>query len=149
MTRKPSDDALDRALDAALTHALIAPDLPAGFRARVKLALTRVAANDVDGIQLTQLRQRLEREQDQRLNDLQQCYLRLRRRTLAALIGGAFAAGAAAALAMPWLIGHIGPGAPLLLSAIGASLGLAIAFGSWWVGPGVSLREFDIHKGQS
>jgi hypothetical protein len=149
MSTEPSAGALDRALDAALEHTLVAPDLPAGFHARLQVALTRGAAEDVDGLTFAQLRQRLEREQQQRLAGLQQGYLRLRRRTLAALVGGAFAAGAAAVLVMPWLASHIGPSAPLVMSAIGASLGLAIAFGSWWLNPGVPLRALDTHKGQS
>jgi hypothetical protein len=149
MTRKPSDDALDRALDAALSHALVAPDLPAGFRARVQAALTRAAADGADGTALAQLRQGLESEQQQRLAELQEGYLRVRRRTLAALVVGAFAAGAVAAVAMPWLTSHIGPSAPLVMSAIGASMGLAVALVSWIVRPGVPLRAFAGHKGQS
>ena len=140
MSREPSEAALDRALDAALAHAWVAPELPAGFDARLQRALTRAAAEEVDGIALTQLRQKLEQEQGERLAALQAGYLRLRRRTLAVLITGAFAAGAAAAVAMPWLTNQIGPSAPLLMSAIGAAVGLAVAFGSWIVRPGVSLQ---------
>lgn len=149
MTRRPSDEALDRSLDAALAHALVAPSVPAGFRARVQLALTRAAADDADGAALAQLRQRLESEQHQHLRELRAGYLRLRRRTLAVLIGGAFAAGASAALAMPWLTSHIGPSAPVVMSGIGALLGLAVAFGSWILRPGVPLPAFASHKGQS
>ncbi|HTT03737.1 MAG TPA: hypothetical protein VMF64_00490 [Steroidobacteraceae bacterium] len=149
MTREPFDAELDRALDAALGRVLVAPDLPQGFDERLRLALVRAAAQGVDAPTLAQLRQRLEREQHARLTGLQQDYLRLRRRTLAALIGGAFAAGAAAALAMPWLVGHIGRSAPLLMAACGASLGLAIGFGSWLMRPGVALRQFDIQQGES
>lgn len=141
MTRKPSDDALDRALDAALSHALAAPDLPPGFRARLQRALARATADDAAGTALARLRQRLESEQHERLSELQAGYLRLRRRSLAALVVGAFAAGASATFAMPWLVSHIGPSAPLVMSGIGALLGLTIAFGSWLVRPGVPLHD--------
>lgn len=142
MMREPSDAALDRALDVALSRVLVAPDLPQGFDARLRLALARAAADESDPTTLAQLRQRLEREQRQQLEELQEGYLRLRRRTLAALVSGAFAVGAAAALAMPWLESHVGSKAPLIMSAIGASVGLAVAFGSWLLRPGVTLRAF-------
>jgi hypothetical protein len=141
MTREPSEDPLDRALDAALAQALVAPDLPAGFHARLQRALMRAAADEVDKKTLAQLRQRLESEQHRRLGELQAGYLRLRRRTLTALVVGAFAAGAVAALAMPWLASHIGPSAPFVMSGIGALLGLVVAYGSWVVRPGVPLHD--------
>ena len=49
--------------------------------------------------------------------------MRLRRRTLGTLIGGAFAAGAAVAVALPWLQSTFGPNAMLVLAAAGRARG--------------------------
>ncbi|HXN11344.1 MAG TPA: hypothetical protein VN859_08880, partial [Steroidobacteraceae bacterium] len=62
---------------------------------------------------------------------LESGYLRLRRRTLATLVGGAFAAGAGVAVALPWLRASFGPNADLILVSLGAAIGLAIAAASW------------------
>ena len=58
-------------------------------------------------------------------------YLRLRRRTLGTLIGGAFAAGAAVAVAFPWLQASFGPNATYVLAGLGAVVGLGIGTASW------------------
>lgn len=76
-------------------------------------------------------RARLEREQRERLAELRAGYLRLRRRTFATLVGGAFAAGAATALLMPWLQATFGPNALLLLAAGSALAALAIIASHW------------------
>jgi hypothetical protein len=131
----------DEKLDAALARALVPPELPADFRARLTTALTREAALGAAGLAG---RPRLEREQRERLAELEAGYMRLRRRTLGSLIGGAFAAGAAVAVAMPWLQSTFGPNAMLVLSALGAVAGLAIGTASWLgrVGLPQSLRKF-------
>jgi hypothetical protein len=115
-------------VDAALARALAAPELPADFRARLTAAIAR--ESDREALS-PQLRARLEREESQRLVEFEAGLVRLRRRTLGTLIGGAFAAGAAAAIAMPWARAHFGPNAILVLASIGAAVGLAIAFSSW------------------
>jgi hypothetical protein len=118
----------ERALDAALARALAPPELPLDFRAQ----LTAAIARDSDREALSpQLRVRLEREQRERLLEFEAGYLRLRRRTLGTLIGGAFAAGAAVAVAMPWARATFGPNAMLVLASIGAAVGLAIGLSSW------------------
>ena len=115
----------ERWLDAALSRALSAPSMPPAFRAQLDAALTRAAASEVAA------RSRLELERRERLAELEASYVRLRRRTLGTLIGGAFAAGAAAALAMPWLNATFGANAMLALAGFGALVGLAIAGVSW------------------
>jgi hypothetical protein len=125
----PSDEAedrLQRALDRALARVLSAPPLPKQLRARVRAAVLRAGDQE-----LSQVRARLEREARLQLAELEQGYLRVRRRTLGTLIGAAFAAGAAVAWLMPYLKAHFGPNAPLVLAAGGAVIGLAIAAGSW------------------
>jgi hypothetical protein len=122
------DAAFDRALDAALARALPPPQLPADFRARLSAAIAREAAAEVPH---AQQRARLEREQLARLAEFEAGYLRLRRRTLGTLIGGAFAAGAAVAVAMPWLKATFGPNALLVLAAVGAVVGIAIGVSAW------------------
>jgi len=72
-----------------------------------------------------------QREQRQRMAQLDADYLRLRRRTLGTLIGGAFAAGAAVAVALPWLQAAFGPQALFVLACIGALVGVGIGIASW------------------
>jgi len=50
---------------------------------------------------------------------------------LGTLIGAAFAAGAAVAIAMPWARATFGPNAMLVLASIGTAAGLAIGLSSW------------------
>lgn len=137
----PLDPALDAALDAALARALLPPELPPDFRARLGAAITREAA--VEAVS-PQARARLEREQLERLRELEAGYLRLRRRTLGTLIGGAFAAGAAIALALPWLHATFGARTPLVLAAAGGIVGLSIGISAWFgrFGPPQMLERF-------
>jgi len=118
-------DASERALDAILALTLAAPPLPAGFRGQVRAAVLRTAQrSEVE-------RARLESERCERLAEIEAGYLRLRRRTLGALIGGAFAAGVAVAVLMPWFNSTFGPNALFALAACGALVGLAIGTISW------------------
>jgi hypothetical protein len=117
-----------RALDAALARALPPPELPAGFHARLTAAIAR--ESDREALS-PQQRARLEREQRQRLAEFEAGFVRLRHRTLSTLIGGAFAAGAAVAIAMPWARATFGPNAMLVLASIGTAVGLAIGLYSW------------------
>ncbi len=118
----------DELLDAALARALPPPELPADFRAQLNAAIAREAALGAASITA---RPRLEREQRERLAEFEAGYMRLRRRTLGTLIGGAFAAGAAVAVALPWLQSTFGPNAMLVLPALGALVGLAIGTAAW------------------
>jgi hypothetical protein len=120
------DSEWNRALDAALKRALPPPALPPGFRARLQSALAREADATLSGA-----RTRLEHEQHERLAELEAGYLRLRRRTLGNLVGGAFAAGVAVTLALPWLRENLGEDAALALSSVGTVLGLAIGIAFW------------------
>jgi ferric-dicitrate binding protein FerR (iron transport regulator) len=119
---------LDAALDAALGHAFIPPALPAGFQIRLQAALARQATGQDERALSRALAQR---EQRQRMAELDADYLRLRRRTLGTLIGGAFAAGAAVAVALPWLQASFGPNATYVLAGLGAVVGLGIGTASW------------------
>jgi hypothetical protein len=119
----PRASGLEPALDAALARALGAPEIPQAFRARLGAALARSAQTD-----LPSLRERLESERRQQLEALQAHYVRVRRGTLGALVGVAFAAGAAAAVAMPWLRAHLGAYTPLAITWGAAALGLGMAF---------------------
>ena len=121
-----TEDGLQRALDQALSRVLSAPPVPPQLRARVQAALLRAGEQT-----LAQARAKLEREARTQLAELEQGFIRVRRRTLGTLIGAAFATGAVAALLMPYLTARFGPNAPVVLAAGGAVLGLAIAAGSW------------------
>jgi hypothetical protein len=124
-SKRPESE-LDRALDGVLARTFSAPRVPEQFRARLAAALVRAAdSSNPDA------RARLEREHRARLEELEQNYVRLRRRTLGTMIGGAFAAGAAAAVALPWVTARLGDYAPLAIASTGAAAGLALGFWSW------------------
>jgi hypothetical protein len=102
---------------------LSAPEVPQAFRTRLNTALARTAETD-----LLSLRERLERERRQQLEELEADYVRVRRGTLGTFIGAAFAAGAAATIAMPWLRAHFGAYTPMAIAWGAAVLGLGIVF---------------------
>jgi hypothetical protein len=115
-------------LEAALSRALAPPALPVGFQIRLQAALAR----DASAAELRAAsRAHAQREQRQRLAELDADFLRLRRRTLGTLIGGAFAAGAAVAVAFPWLQASFGANAIYVLASVGALVGLGIGTASW------------------
>ena len=117
-----------RTLDAALAAALRPPALPPGFERRLAAALAAAPQETTD-------RATLEREHRAKLAELEADYVRLRRRTLGTVIGIAFAAGAAAAVAMPWLQASFG-GTYLLygLAGVGTLLGVGLAAASLGIG---------------
>lgn len=128
--RPPRRAELDGIVDAALAQAFQPPRLPHDFRTRLRAALARecqsTATEDVYA--------RLQHEQAAALRALEASYLRMRRRTLLSLLGLAFAAGALATVALPWLMAHWGPAAFLVLPALGAIVGLGLAVHAlgWW-----------------
>jgi hypothetical protein len=117
-----------RALDVALGRALRAPVPPADFGSRLRSAIAREALDA--GGRAAHLA-RAQHERGEQLATLQADFVRLRRRTLGTLIGGAFAAGAAVAVALPLLQARFGADALLLLTGLGALLGLIIGSASW------------------
>lgn len=123
----PPDASLEAALDLALRRALPPPALPAQFHTRLQAALMRARATPG----LSETRQRFERERRELLQELQAGYVRVRQRTLVAMIGGAFVTGAIAFAALPWLQAHFGSFGPLVLAVAGAAAGLAIGFAAW------------------
>lgn len=120
---EPRTSGLDRALDEALDRALSAPEVPPAFRTRLNAALSRTTETD-----LLSLRERLESERRQQLEELEANYVRVRRGTLGTLIGVAFAAGAAATIAMPWLRAHLGAYTPIAITWGAVALGLGMVF---------------------
>lgn len=119
----PVNPGLDRALDEALGRALGHPEVPQAFRTRLSAALSRTAETD-----LSALRERLESQRRQQLEELEAHYVRVRRGTLGTLIGVAFAAGAAATVAMPWLRAHLGAYTPMAITWGAVALGLGMVF---------------------
>ena len=114
---------LERSLDEALGRTLSPPQVSQTFRTHLHAALSRATGTD-----LGSLRERLESERRQQLEELEAHYVRVRGSTLGTLIGAAFAAGAAVTLAMPWLRAHLGPYTPLAITWGGVALGLGIVF---------------------
>lgn len=121
------DEPLERALDAALARALVAPELPAGFRQQLQAATVRSAGAD-----RAQLRAVAEREHAAQLADMRSGFVRLRQRTLGTLIGAAFAVGLLLNFALPWIKAHFGETGVFALPAIGAVVGLALSLRAWW-----------------
>jgi hypothetical protein len=122
MTDSRQDDALDQALVRALTP----PQLPSGFRKRLLAALTRLSDADVAA-----RRSLLEREHRQLLQGLHGDSIRLRWRTLGYLVGGAFAAGVAVAIGMPWIRATFGSKSDLVMLLIWVGFGLVVGGVSW------------------
>jgi hypothetical protein len=130
MTEAPEgsrDAQLQAALERALPRVLSPPALPAQFHTRLQAALTRAQA--APGLSAT--RQRFERERRELLQELQAGYVRVRQRTLVAMIGAAFVAGALALAALPWMEAHFGSLGPAMLAGAGAAVGLVIGFAAW------------------
>ncbi len=125
MNELPNSE-LDRALEAELQRILAPPELPAHFREKLQAALVRAEDSS-----LAATRSRLERERREWLAEIDQKYVRLQRRTLGTMIGGAFAAGAVAAIVLPWVTAHLGPIAPLVIASTGAAVGVWIGVASW------------------
>ncbi len=136
-----TEDPQMRALDTALATVLEPPALPAGFRTRLD-AMLADAGRAGDGHSARAAT--LERELRERLAELDVSYVRLRRRTLGALIGAAFAAGAVMAVAMPWLEATYGAHRPFALAGAGtlAGFGLIGAWMSSWRNGLGALRPF-------
>jgi hypothetical protein len=114
-------DALDRALAACI----VAPALPDAFRSNV------VAAVLTDQLQSFAVRrQQLEVEHAQELLRLRKGHMLLKRDTLVLVVACAFAAGACAQVALPWLHTHfdldIAMSAPLLALLIGLAAGASV-----------------------
>jgi hypothetical protein len=129
-----------RTLDAALAAALRPPTLPPGFEQRLAEALAEAPQADwASG------RERLEREHREKLAELEADYVRLRRRTLGTAIGAAFAAGAGAAIGMPWLQATFGSSIVLyVLVGAGTLVGVAVAAASLGAGRlGALIRLLD------
>ena len=122
MNTTPEDDSLDQ----ALARALALPPLPAGFRTRLRAALTRVGDTD-----LATRRRLLEREHDEQMLLLQSDSVRLRWRTVGYLVGGAFAAGVGVAIGMPWMRATFGAEAERVLLLAWVGLGLVVGAVSW------------------
>jgi hypothetical protein len=120
-----------RTLDAALAKVLRPPALPPGFERRLAQAL---AAAPQPGWE-SAARATLEREHREKLAELEADYVRLRRRTLGTVIGAAFAAGAAAAVAMPWLQASFS-GTTLLYALAGAGTLVGVALAALSLGAG-------------
>jgi len=114
-------DELDRVLEAQLERFLAPPEVPAHFRANLQAALLRAGESGP-----SEARSRLERERREKLLVLEENYVRLRRRTLATMIGGAFAAGASVAVLLPWVTTFLGPFGPPIIAFTGAGLGIWI-----------------------
>jgi hypothetical protein len=120
------DLATDQALDRALAAALLAPTLPATFRLDLATAMHREALHD-----LTAQRAALEADHAQERAALRAGHLRLRRDTLALVVGVAFTAGAVATAALPWLREWSGADAALLMPVLAVGLGLGTGWAVW------------------
>ena len=114
------------ALDQALAAALSAPALPAGFDTRLHAARAAEAAGDV-----ARQRRRLEEEHARELAALRSGYVRVRRDTLAMVLGVAFTAGALVAWAVPWLRQTLGVDLSTMLPLLAVAVGMTAGATAW------------------
>jgi len=128
------DERLPRdVLDQRLGDLLAPPPLPANFRQDLWRAIAAASAQE-----LAQRRHALELERARQLRRLQTDYVRMRRDTLAMVLAAAVTAGAALAVALPWLAAQLNTSVALLTPW--ALLTLALAAAAWiWRGPLLAL----------
>jgi hypothetical protein len=122
----------EQALDQALARSLAPPPLPEGFRWKLMAAMQQQTLADI-----AQRRAALEAEHRRLQQDLQQGYVRVRRDTLVLGVAVAFAAGAVATVALPWLQARTGLDAATLMPTLALAVGAATTLGVWWL----KLRE--------
>lgn len=138
MDRTNPDTAEARALqllDSALGKVLTPPALPDGFRQQLMAAMLQDAAADLAARQAA-----LEAEHARLLAGLKADHVRLRRDTLAIVVGSVFAAGAASMLLAPWLVEAWTLDSTWVGPVLASVLGLGLA---GWAG----LRRFSVRIG--
>ncbi len=125
-------------LHGALQKVLAQPALPEGFRASVLATVLSDRLQEVEA-----RRKLLELEHVRALQQLRAGHVLLQRDTLALIVAGAFAAGACANLAVPWLREAYGLDSAFTMPALALLIGAA-AGASVWISrfgkPGVLLR---------
>lgn len=124
----PNDtSAVEQMLDQALVQALAPPPLPEGFRWKLMAAMQHETLNNI-----AERRAALEAEHRRLQQAMQQGYVRVRRDTLALGVALAFASGALATLALPWLQASTGMDTATLMPTLATLVGAATALGVWW-----------------
>lgn len=111
-------------LHQALSRTLIAPPLPDDFRAVLR---QRILRESVERLEIR--RRELELEHAVALTRLHRNHVRVQRDTLALIVGVAFAAGACAHLALPWLQSMLGGDSAITLPLVAIAAGLAAGAG--------------------
>ena len=117
MTQEHNDTDL---LHQALQQTLLAPPLPPDFRVHLH---SRIMHESLHQVEIR--RQELEHEHALALEQLRRGHIRLQRDTLAMVIGVAFAAGASAHLALPWLVNVLGGDSAITLPLLAITAALA------------------------
>ena len=117
----------DRVLDLALQHALRPPPLPAGFRSQLLSAVLQETVRDVES-----QKRALDLEYAQSLQRLHGGHVRLQRDTLALILVVAFAAGACANLALPWLQNLLDIDTAVTAPMLALVTGLGAGASVWW-----------------
>lgn len=128
--RNPIRD--EQALDSALQEALTPPTVPEGFRWKLMAAMQQETLADI-----AQRRAALEAEHLRLQQQVQAGYVRVRRDTLALGAALAFASGAVATWALPWLQARTGLDAATLMPTLALTVGAVTTLGVWWL----KLRE--------
>lgn len=127
--------ALDTALDLALSRALSPPALPPGFERRLheRLAADRRLAASATAAQadIAAAVARARAEHAQQLAALRAGHVRLRRHTLAVVVGAAFTTGVVVAWALPWVRAVLGVDLGLLVPALAVAVGMVSGALAW------------------
>ncbi len=118
-----ADNALDRALDAALAP----PPLPTGFRTQLMALVQSQSLHDLQTRRLA-----LEEEHRRALQGLHAGHVQLKRNTLALVVVIAFTAGACANLVLPWLSLFTGVSSPVMVPLLAVVIGMGTGFRVWW-----------------
>lgn len=111
-----SYDTLHRALEKVFA----APPLPTDFRTELRNRTLHERMQHLEA-----RRNELEREHSLALEQMRRGHVRLQRDTLAMIVGVAFAAGACAHLALPWLQNLMGVDGAITLPLLAVTAGLA------------------------
>lgn len=118
----------EAALDQALQQALAPPALPEGFRWGLMAAMQQETLADI-----AHRRAALQAEHQRLQQQMQRGYVRVRRDTLALGAAVAFAGGALATWALPWLQARTGLDAATLMPSLALAVGITTTLGVWWI----------------
>lgn len=116
----------DLGLDLGLQSVLCPPELPVGFRSRLMDIVMQQSIQDVQA-----QKRAFELEYAQGQERLRRGYLRMQQSTLTFIVIAAFALGAVAHIALPWLQEAVGIDMSASVAMLALAIGLLVNRGDW------------------